>query len=350
MSTVRRVTLADVSRAAGLGMATVSRSLAIHDHPDVNPATRNRVRQIAKDLGYRPSATARALRSGDQRALSFIVSDQGWGWTEQVMRSAFQAATREGYQLFVHPIEGMDRGTIAVMEGLANVPTEGVITSVGVDQVAIIEAAERLNLPVIAIDDYSTHPLLPSFASDNRGGAKAAVEHLIGQGRRRIAVLVAWDEAYYSVQRLAGYFDALDAAGIARDDRLVMRCEAPDDESAITWPSLDEALKRGVEFDGIFCIADLLAAPALRSLHAAGRSVPGDVAMIGFDDERAARLLNPQLSTVRQPYELIGEQVVAALLRSIRGEHVPVTRVELPTELIIRKSSVSAAGGETLSR
>ncbi len=341
---VRRVTLADVSRAAGVGMATVSRALAAQDHPDVNPATRERIRQIAKELGYRPSATARALRSGGYRALSAVVPDQTWGWWEPVIRGAFRVATQEGYQLLVHPIAGIQGGAAAVIEGLANVPTEGVMVFGSADDVAVRDAAERYNLPTVMIDDFAANVVLPTISADNRSGARTAVEHLISQGRRRIAILLAWEGSDYTDKRLAGYFDALDAAGIARDERLIIRCDDAEDESIPTWPRLDQVLEDDVEFDGLFCIADLLAAPALRSLRAGGRSVPRDVSVVGFDDERAAQLLDPPLTSIRQPYDSMGERAVHLLLRSIGGEQIPPSRVELPTKLIVRASSSHAIG------
>src|SRR5687768_12773556 len=121
----QKVTLRDVSEAAGLGMATVSRALA--DHPDVSRSTRDRVRVIAQQLGYRPSVAARALRRGGFHAISMIVPDNGWGWWEPVVQSAFSAASAAGYQMLVHPIAGTEGGVAAVVEGLENVPTEGVI-------------------------------------------------------------------------------------------------------------------------------------------------------------------------------------------------------------------------------
>lgn len=341
---MRRVTLADVSQAAGVGMATVSRALAAHDHPDVNPRTRERVRRIAKELGYRPSATARALRSGGYRALSAVVPDQAWGWWEPVIRGAFRAASQEGYQLLVHPIAGLYGGASSVIEGLVNVPTEGVMVFGSAGDVAVRDAAGRLNLPAVMIDDYAAHVVLPTIAPDNRAGARTAVEHLITQGRRRIAILLAWEEGDFAAQRLAGYFEALDAAGIARDDRLIIRCDDALNESITTWPRLDEIMKQGIEFDGLFCIADLMAAPALRSLRGAGRSVPQDVSVIGFDDERAAQLLDPPLTTIRQPYDSMGERAVHLLLRSISGEQVPLSRIELPTQLVIRQSTLLPQG------
>ncbi|NKF31298.1 LacI family transcriptional regulator, partial [Pseudomonas sp. BGM005] len=120
----KKTTLADVSKAAGVGMATVSRALG--DHPDVSEATRQRVRGIAAELGYRPSVAARALRTGSFHAISAIVPDAGWGWWEPVVRAAHTAANERGYQLLVHPVDSSG-GLASTVDGLSSIPTEGVI-------------------------------------------------------------------------------------------------------------------------------------------------------------------------------------------------------------------------------
>ncbi|WP_022892721.1 LacI family DNA-binding transcriptional regulator [Agromyces subbeticus] len=341
----RRVTLIDVSSAAGVGIATVSRALG--DHPDVSEATRERVRSVARELGYRPSVTARALRSGGYHAISVIVPDAGWGWWEPVIRAAFRAASDEGYQLMVHPVAGIDGGTAAVVEGLANVPTEGVIVISMPDQDAVRDACDRIALPAIAVDDTSRAVRFPTISARNREGARAAVEHLIAQGRRSIALLRAelgdsptdWGDGLFIDERTIGYREALEAAGIAVDESLLIDCADPFDESREIWPELDAALERGVHIDAVFCLADLMAAPAVRTLRARGLRVPDDVALVGFDDERAAVLIDPQLTTMRQPYAEMGRFAVELLLRRIQGEQLEERRHEFDTSLVERAST-----------
>lgn len=338
----KKITLADVSREAGVGIATVSRALG--DHPDVSSATREKVREIARRMGYRPSMAARALRSGEYHAISAIIPDNGWGWWEPVVHAAFEAASAAGYQLMVHPVAGAPGGVGSVIDGLTNVPTEGVIIISVPDQEDARRACDRISLPAVAIDDTSRTIQFPTISSRNRAGARAVVDHLLSEGRRSVALLRGtpgplWGDGQFLEDRAAGYRDALDAAGIAVDERWVVDVEDPFDESVATWPELDAALAGGLEIDALFCVADLMAAPALRSLRAAGKSVPGDVAVAGFDDERAALLLDPQLTTVRQPYEAMGRMAVELLLEAIDGVATPHVRHELDTRLVVRRSS-----------
>lgn len=340
----RRVTLADVSKAAGVGMATVSRAMG--DHPDVSEGTRERVRAIAAELGYRPSVTARALRTGGFHAISAIVPDEGWGWWEPVVRAAHTAATARGYQLLVHPADS-EGGLAATVDGLSSIPTEGVIVISVPDQDAVREACDRIALPAVAIDDTSYATRFPTVSAANRDGARTVVEHLLAQGRRSIAMVrgrldethPVWGDGLFLDERLLGYRDALEAAGIAYDERLVIDVADPFDETRTTLPEIDALLADGPAIDAVFCAADLMAAPVLRSLRASGRAVPGDVAVAGFDDERAALLVDPQLTTVRQPYAEMGTLAVEMLLRAVAGEAVAEERTEIAPELVVRAST-----------
>ena len=339
-----KVTLADVSRAAGVGVATVSRAMG--DHPDVSEATRERVRAIAAQLGYRPSVTARALRTGDFHAISAIVPNAGWGWWEPVIRAAHAAANAQGYQLLVHPADS-EGGLVATVDGLARIPTEGVIVISVPDQAAVREACDRIPLPAVAIDDTSRSTRFPTVSAANRDGARTVVEHLLATGRRSIAMVrgrlpavdSVWGDGLFLDERLQGYRDALRDAGIAVDERLIVDVDDPFDETHETFVEVDDLLRSGIPIDAIFCAADAIAAPVLRSLRLFGRSVPSDVAVAGFDDERAAVLVDPQLTTARQPYEELGRVAVEMLLQTVAGEPVPESRTELATELILRDST-----------
>jgi LacI family transcriptional regulator len=347
---MRRVTLADVAQAAGVGVATVSRALG--EHADVSNATRERVREAAMLLGYRPSVTARALRSGGFHAISAVVPDAGWGWWEPVVQSASTAAAAAGYQLMVHPVAGATGGVTAVLNGLANVPTEGVIIISVPDQQAAREACDRISLPAVAIDDTSRDVLFPTVSAQNRLGARSVVEHLLSMGHESIAVVTGsldagddagkWGDGLFMEERLAGYRDALTAAGLTVDADLVVSSSNPFDERRETWPEFEALLDRR-RIDAVFCVADLIAAPILRTLRRRGLRVPEDVAVAGFDDERAALLLDPQLTTARQPYQEMGASAVELLLASIAGERTQPGRHELPTELVVRASSGQGA-------
>lgn len=327
----RRVTLADVSKQAGVGVATVSRALAAEPHRDVSPATRERIRKIADELGYRPSLAARALRTGEYRALSVIVPDFEWGWWEPVVRSAYNAAEENGYHLLVHPVGERRDGAAGTISALGNVPTDGVIVLGFGASLEVQNAAAALRLPVVSVDDTSANPILPTVSGDNRAGGRMATEHLLSQGRQRLAYVGDTWSGNFVDQRIQGFRDAHDAAGIEVDERLILRCENRWDDPPFTFKELDELLAKGLRFDGMFCEYDRMAGPALRSIRKAGLMVPGDVAVVGYDDEESAKLMDPPLTTIRQPYEELGALAVSLAIQAQTRPLAAVRRTIVPT-------------------
>lgn len=326
-----RVTLADVSKRAGVGVATVSRALAQEPHRDVSPATRERIRKIADELGYRPSLAARALRSGDYRALSVIVPDFEWGWWEPVVRSAYNAAEEHGYHLLVHPVGERRDGPAGTISALSNVPTDGVIVLGYGASREVQEAAAALRLPVVSVDDTVTQPILPTVSVDNRAGGRMATEHLLSQGLKRVAYVGNTWKADFVDQRIQGYRDAHESAGIEVDEQLILTCENPAGDPPLTFKELDDMLAAGVRFDGMFCEYDRMAGPALRSLRRAGLTVPGDVAVVGYDDEESAKLTDPPLTTIRQPYEQLGALAVSLAIQAQSSPLAAERRTIIPT-------------------
>ncbi|MFC3624438.1 LacI family DNA-binding transcriptional regulator [Microbacterium aurantiacum] len=328
-----------MSRAAGVGVATVSRALAPDPHPDVSAAKRERVREAADLLRYRPSGAARALRTGAYHALSIVLPDDAWGWWEPTVRSSFLAAAEEGHHVLVHPIGGRTGGAATAVDSLADVPTDGVLLFGSANDDDVLRASNRLRLPVVTIDDVNENVLFPTLSVDNRAGAQAACEHLIASARRRIVYVGTGSASELFVrERFAGYRDALTAAGLAWDERLVVQSPEAADESIVTLSGVSQLIITGVRFDAVFCEYDLLAAPLLRTLRLAGLRVPEDVAVVGFDDERAAQLLDPQLTTMRQPYGELGHRAVELLLDRIRGNAPTVGRQLIRPTLVQRHS------------
>lgn len=333
-----RANLADVAKAAGVSKATASRALSSDNHPDVRPDTREKIRQAALELGYRPSVVARTLRTGQFKALSVIIPDDTWGWWEPTIRGAVAGAAAEGYQLLVHPVGGVDGGAAAVLEGLSDVPTDGVLLVLPSDDLAITKELDRLRIPAVFIDDLSADVTAPTVSGANRAGARAATEHLLAVGCRNVGLVAPTDESWFVKERIAGFHEALSSAGVTANPELLFT--ASSDEFQTYSAGLEKALKQGKpNLDGLFVLMDHMAAPVLRTLRAAGLSVPEDVQIVGFDDERAARLLDPQLSTMRQPLEAIGKKAVSLLLAAVRGTPASPTRCELPIELVLRGST-----------
>lgn len=171
---------------------------------------------------------------------------------------------------------------------------------------------------------------------DNAGGARDAVAHLLRGGRRAVATITGPLDMYVAQCRLRGYREALTRAGIATDDSWVVGGDFTEDSGR---RAMAELLRRHPEVDGVLAASDTTAAGAVTALRAAGRRVPEDAAVIGFDDFALATQTDPPLTTVRQPLEEIGRTLVRVLLEEMEEPAVAWRHVILRTELVLRRSA-----------
>jgi LacI family transcriptional regulator, galactose operon repressor len=336
LSDRRQVRIADLAREAGVSKATVSR--ALNGRGDVDAGTRERVLGVAGRLGYVPSAAARALTNGRSDCLGLLVPSLTWPWLLELLRGVADAVERSGYSLMLHTTmngEESERRFVSrvaparIVDGLALIVPPGLV-----DEVGQLVAA---GLPVVVIDDRAWYPEYPSVATTNEEGALAAVRHLVGTGRRRIATIAGPPGFGCSGERLAGYRRALEEAGLAFDASLVVAGRF-NEASGVT--ATRRLLEVEPSLDAIFAANDEMALGALQALRAAGRRLPEDVAVVGFDDIPAAASSTPSLTTVHQPMFEMGQAAVAMLIAAIESR--PYTpHITLPTTLIPRDSTAT---------
>ena len=193
-------------------------------------------------------------------------------------------------------------------------------------------------LPVVMIDDRGHQPLFPSVATTNRAGGAAAAQHLISLGRRRPLVITGHLRFGCTEERLRGFADQYHSAGLPIPEELVLEGDFTFErgEGAVT-----RLLEQGIEFDAVFAHNDLSAAGALKAIREAGLQVPQDVAVIGFDDVPLASHTEPPLSTVHQPMRQMGAAAAQLLIGHFEGNALPEAPTVIPTELIVRGSTVS---------
>lgn len=342
----RAATLADIARELGVSTATVSR--ALQDHPDVRLSTREAVKHAAARLNYRISPTARALRTGRHESVSFVVPLDLIGWWEPLLRGAGREAASRGYRLVLNPVDGADSAPsnasptlgedlTKFIERSGAQPIDGFIVVTPGDGGWKAAAAAR-GLPLVIIDDLRPHPGFHVWASENYQGAREGVEHLIADGRRHI-VAIAPREALPGdalTDRLRGYADAVREAGLPEH---IVDTDETYPPTRTTSDSIDELLATNADFDAVFVPVDFVAFAVMRSLRRAGLSVPGDVAVLGFDGDPAAVALDPPLSTVAQPFAEIGAAAVGTLIDLVEGRGEPPRDHRLPTTFIERGST-----------
>ncbi|MEL7536683.1 MAG: LacI family DNA-binding transcriptional regulator [Pseudomonadota bacterium] len=336
---VGKTTSRDIAERAGVSQATVSR--ALRDSPLVRPETRQRIREIATELNYRVDRSAAGLRSRQSRTLALLIFEDPTSDDSQInpfflsmLGSVTRAAAAEGYDLLVSFQQLSEHWHLRYE---ASNRADGIILLGYGDYVSY---GERLH----ALEDAGAHFVIwgptvedqpgLSVGCDNDLGGRLATEHLIKLGRRRIAFIgEASEHCPEFARRHAGYVDALRDAGLTVNAAL--QRDADNRETAGA-DAIDNLLASGERFDAIVAASDLMAIGAIKALQDAGRSIPDDVAVVGFDDIPAASYVTPALTTVHQDTIRAGAALVDTVLNAIRGEPIGA-RLLAPT-LVVRES------------
>lgn len=329
-----RVTIAEVARRARVSKATVSRVL--NNKGDVDAGTAIRVREVIAATGYTPSARAVGLAKGRAQTVGMLVPSLTWPWMGDVLQGVADVLEARGYGLLLNT---MNRGGDSLTQFARHVSAnafDGLLLIEPPDTLNYITQLHENGLPVVMIDDRGHHPGFPSVATSNREGASDAAAHLLGTGRRRLAMITGPAEFGCTRDRIDGFRTLLDSAGIEFDRRLQVE---GDFTRAGGLAAIRSMLAGGAEFDAVFAHNDLTAVGVLDALRAAGRVVPDDVAVVGFDDIPVAAHTQPALTTVRQPSREMGEKAASMLLATLAGESLPEDPWIVPTSLVIREST-----------
>ena len=327
-------TLDEVAQRAGVSRSVASR--AMNNARNVSPAKREAVARAATELGYVPNATARALATSTGGSVVLAVSDDdpalfGDPFFSQVLVGVAGALDRSELDLTLM-LASSERGQARLERVLRSRRSDGLMLMAlrGDDPLNRLVAATEL--PVV-VGGRPLHGEARWYVDvDNRGGARLAVEHLLGSGRTRIATITGPMDLQASVARYDGFVDAMAVA--RRRSDLVEHADFSFEGGA---RAMDRLLAVHPDIDGVFAASDNMAAGAVRTLKAQGRRVPDDVAVVGFDDLEIARHTEPALTTVSQPIRGLGQEMATMLVRLIGGESP--TPVILPTRLVVRGSA-----------
>ncbi|WP_328408067.1 LacI family transcriptional regulator [Streptomyces violaceus] len=330
----RQPTLDEVAERAGVSRSVASR--ALNNAPHVSRAKREAVERAVRQLGYVPNPTARALATRQTGAAALVVSGEDPSifadpFFAQVIVGASTALEEADLHLMLC-LAASDRGRKRVEELFRSKGADGVMLMALREDDPLAGMAEEAEMPVV----FGGRPVgsAPRWYVDvdNVGGAREATEYLVARGRTRVAAICGRLDTGAGRARYRGYRDALLAAGL---DPL------PPQEGDFTEPSGAAAmavlLANHPDLDGVFAANDNMGAGALRTLRAAGRAVPADVAVVGFDDLTVAQVADPPLTTVHQPITALGREMARMLVTLING-HDP-TPLILPTRLVTRSSA-----------
>lgn len=340
----RRPTLEEVAARAGVGRGTVSR--VINGSPRVSDTTRAAVEAAVAELGYVPNTAARALAANRTNAIAMVVPEPetrffAEPYFSDMLRGVGSAITHTDMQLLLI-FAGSDRERRRLAQYLAAHRVDGVLlVSVHADD-PLPDLLAQLEIPAVISGPRSAAESLTSVDSDNFGGGRQAVEHLLSRGHRTIAHITGRLDVYGAQRRADGYRAALRDAGLEADELLI---EAGDFTEDGGRRAMTRLLERRPTLDAVFAGSDVTAAGARQVLREAGRRIPDDVALVGYDDSAIARHMDPPLSSVRQPIEEMGRAMFDLLLADIADSRPATSRnlerrhAVLPTQLVARASS-----------
>jgi len=328
--------MTDIARIAGVNVSTVSRALS--GNTRVGTEQRERILKLARERGYVVNSNASNLRSRRTQTLSVVIPlrhETGQALSDPFFISMLgylaDEITQRGYGMFLKKVLPPMKNWLPLL--IESQRADGIIVIGQSTEHAAIEAAAKVYRPLVVWGGHLQHQSYCTVGSDNVGGARAAVEHLIQAGRKRIAFM---GDSKIPEMRLRhdGYRLALEQASRSAAEALQVPSHMTADAA---YEAMRAYIRNGARFDAVFAASDVMAISAIRAIIASGLSVPKDVAVVGFDDISMAAYSNPPLSTVRQDLQHGAKVLVDLVLRRIEGEDAP--SATMPAELVIRESS-----------
>ena len=323
---IERPTSIDVARCAGVSQSTVSLVFSGKGRGRVSEATAERVRECARELGYRPNLAAQALRLGASRAVALLVPDMTNPFFSKVLRGAQRAAAAAGYIVILVDTQNDRHWESQSFEALRAGPVDGYL-------LFEVTAPEALGADENVVLMETEGPRRPSVRFDGEQGAADAFEHLVELGHRRIGHLGAAFRALTFEHRELSRRRVLSAAGLDPDQQpRVLTPISIEDARINAGPLLDQ------EPTAVFCDDDVIAAGTYLAARERGIRIPEELSVIGFDDMEFARVLAPPLTTVALDAELLGATSFELLELRMNGKRTR-RRVVLPAELLVRGST-----------
>ncbi|GLY97906.1 LacI family DNA-binding transcriptional regulator [Actinoplanes sp. NBRC 103695] len=331
----RRVTIAAIAAEAGVSVPTVSRVL--NGRTDVAPETREKVEQLLSEHGYQRRASRQ--RPGGAALIDLVFNDLDSPWAVELIRGVEEVTHSAGVGTVISAVHRRSTSTRQWLQNLRARASDGVIFVLCGPGVAHTEL-QRLGIPVVVVDPAGNAGNdVPTIGATNWAGGRAATEHLVSLGHRRIGLIAGPKDLLCSRARLDGYRAALEEAGLT-----YQAIVQGDFLHRSGFDGATELLDLPEPPTAIFAASDTMALGAYEACRLRGLRIPDDISIAGFDDLPESRWASPPLTTVRQPLAEMGALAARTALRLARGEHIEVPRVELVTSLVARDSTAHPKG------
>jgi DNA-binding LacI/PurR family transcriptional regulator len=327
------VSIKDIAKAAGVSHSTVSRALA--DSPLVAEETKRRVRRLAKEMGYSPSAIARGLVTKRTYTVGLVVTTIADPFVAEVVGGIEETALDNGYSVILCDSNAEPQREITAVRTLREKRVDGIIVTASRVGNLYLPLLEEVEVPIVLVNNQQEGRYVYSVATDNVHGGEMATNHLLELGHRRIGYIAVPEKTSSSLERLKGYKRALQAHKVEVTDSLI--------SSGNGWPDggergMRQLLALSSPPTAVFCYNDMTAVGAIAEAKRIGFRVPQDISVVGFDDIAFAAYLDPPLTTVAQRKYDMGQIAMEMLLDILAGEDA-VSDVNLHGRLVVRRSS-----------
>jgi len=341
---LKRASIKDVARMAGVSIATVSR--CINEPERVREKTRIRIQDAILKTGYSPNTLAQSFRRGKTHVIMVVLPSVGDPFFTNVMRGIRSVASNRGYSLLINETQFNTMTEDEIGSMVVSRMADGIVLLATMSPFGtrVLSSANHRTLPIVIgfetlsleLTDY------PAVHIDNVAAARDATNFLISHGHRNIAFISGQEQSLLTKDREYGFRAAMNKAGLSIQDGWIV-------EGDMTISGAIKGTRNLINHPhrptAIFCANDEMAMACIHEIKSAGLRVPEDLSVIGFDDVRYAEILDPPLTTISQPAEEIGERVMYRLLHEIEEGRSRNAKPEIvPHELIIRKSVAAPPG------
>ena len=327
-------TMKDIAQLSGVTQPTVSH--VINGTASISKEVTDRVNKVIRELNYRPNALAKGLKTNRTNIVGLIVPDVGNGYYALVARAIESELVKMGYAVFLACTGYNETVEKNYLDNLLQYNVEGIVIAYQLTNRLSIDKLIRMNKPFVTLDDELWNDPASSVHVNHFEGGYAATEYLLRIGRKRVAYVSEPLAMEAIKERLAGYKKAHEDNGLPVDKSLVITAHSVYDKFQMGMELGRKIVERNP--DGIFAASDVLAFGVLRALSEAGKRVPEDIALVGYDDVPMAKVATPALSTIAQPVNKMVEIGIGKLVAMMQGEPVQSDKILKP-KLIVRETT-----------
>ncbi len=305
-----QVTVKDIARKAGVSHSTVSR--ALHSNPLISDDTTQRIQQIASELGYLPSAAARALKTNRSQVLGVILSNVDDPFFSEILQGIEENVQRSGYSLFIAAGHRDPEREREIAQAMVQHRVDGVIICSTTFSEEQSRQFLQYGVPIVVVNNQAAEDFRYSIYHDDVDGSRQVTHHLIELGHRRIAYIGNSLSGRTTLDRLTGFRQEMDAAGLVVPEQFIL--EVPGGGAEQGREVVNHFLRLSERPTALVCFNDMMAIGVLKELQNAGLRAPEDISITGFDNIVFSAYTNPPLTTLDQPKRFIGAEAARLLL------------------------------------